>query len=125
MRLARLSCSPAFNEITGFAYVLAAPRKSPSLSTGSRSNASLRSNLCKNGKIKEVFRPLFILRLARFVLDLLHAHGYSPLSPVGLSRLVPFAIRICACGTPSVRKSAERFDKAHALCTFGKSCQNK
>ena len=38
---------------------------------------------------------IFNKRETRLVLDLLHAHGYSPLS-LRLSRLIPFAIRICS-----------------------------
>ena len=80
MRLVRLSCSPAFNEITGFAYVLAAPRKSPSLSAGSRSNASLRSNLCKNGKIKRGLKTSFYFALGAIRL------GFAPRSRIFASK---------------------------------------
>ena len=70
-----------------------------------------------NSKIKRgyITYPLFILRLARFVLDLLHALGASPTAS-RLSQFGPFAIRTHSIS--SVRKSAERFDKAFALCAF-------
>ena len=127
MRLARFSCSAALNGSSAACFY-----------AGGISQASLRplpprarttNDACASGVLifaklqnKRGHYVLFYFALGAIRLGFAPRSRRLALKPYGLCRLVPLAIRTHFI--PSVRKSAERFDKACALCAFCKSCQN-